>query len=78
MGYNKKWVVFLIDVVNLQRKMNQNRDANRLSVRVVRFVMMRAWFVTKYGVLCVVFCKRRRRRKRNEGGGEGVVCQVIT
>jgi len=36
----KKRVVLLLDVVNIQKTLNQNRIANRLSVGVTRFVMM--------------------------------------
>jgi hypothetical protein len=53
----------------LKKQLNQDIDADRLSVRVVGFMMMRAWFVTKYGVLCVVFYKIKGRKTRNVGKG---------
>jgi hypothetical protein len=39
-GYNKKKVVLLLDVLNIQKTLNQNRIADKLSVEVSRFVMM--------------------------------------
>jgi hypothetical protein len=39
-GYNKKRVVLLLDVLNIQKTLNQNRVADKLSVEVSRFVMM--------------------------------------
>ena len=39
-GYNKKKVVLLLDVLNIQKTLNQNRVADKLSVEVSRFVMM--------------------------------------
>jgi len=47
-----------------------------MCVEVAIFVMMRAWFVIKKGLL--FFYKKNRRRRRNWGGGEGVDCLTIT
>jgi hypothetical protein len=41
MDYNKKKkVVLLLDVVNIQKTLNQNRVTDKLSVGVTRFIMM--------------------------------------
>jgi len=66
---NKKKVVFLFDLASLKKKLNQNWDADRLSVGVVEFMMMRAWFGIKYGVLCIVFYKIKRKKNKRGGGG---------
>jgi hypothetical protein len=36
----KKKVVLLLDVVNIQKTLNQNRVTDKLSVGVTRFIMM--------------------------------------
>jgi hypothetical protein len=56
-----------------KKVLDQNKDTDRLSVEVVKFMMMRAWFMKKWGGKGVVFCKKkkkggRKRRSRNEGG----------
>lgn len=61
---------------NLQKYLIQNKEANKICVEVAIFVMMRAWFVIKKGLL--FFYKKNRRRRRNWGGGEGVDCLTIT
>lgn len=61
---------------NLQKYLIQNKEANKIYVEVAIFVMMRAWFVIKKGLL--FFYKKNRRRRRNWGGGEGVDCLTIT
>lgn len=38
----KKWKFFLLDMVNLQKQFNRNRDTNISCVEVVEFVMIRA------------------------------------
>jgi len=49
MGYNKIFFskVCLLDVANLQNKLNQNMGTDRLSIDVIVFMMLKAWFVTK-------------------------------
>jgi hypothetical protein len=44
MGYNKKKIgnVCLLDVANLQNKLNQNMGSDRLSIDVIVFMMMKA------------------------------------
>jgi hypothetical protein len=44
MGYNKKnfGKVCLLDVANLQNKLNQNMGTDRLSIDVIVFMMMKA------------------------------------
>jgi hypothetical protein len=45
------------------KKLNQYRDSNRLSVGVIKFVIMRARFVTKLeGVL--FFTERKGKKKK--------------
>jgi len=43
----------------LEKKLNHNKDADILSVGVIEFVVMRAWFVEK-----------NRGRRRNKIGGD--------
>jgi hypothetical protein len=48
--------------------LNKYRDSNRLSVGVIKFVIMRARFVTKLeGVL--FFREKKKERRRNEEVG---------
>jgi hypothetical protein len=78
MGYNKKRVVLLLDVVNIQKIWNQNRIANRFSVGVTRFVMMIASFVTKYvGIVCC-FMQNEKEEEEMREEERRVVCQDIT
>jgi hypothetical protein len=44
MGYNKNFFgkVCLLDVANLQNKLNQNMGTDRLSIDLIVFMMMKA------------------------------------
>jgi hypothetical protein len=58
-------------VLNIQKTLNQNRVADKLSVEVSRFVMMIAWFVTKYvGVMCC-FLQNKKKKKKKWGRRRG-------
>jgi hypothetical protein len=72
MGYNKKQVVLLTWYDESSKKIKPDKDANRLSGRVIGSVMMRVWFMIKkkMGVLSPVSCTIKRKNKMKWGGGD--------
>jgi hypothetical protein len=55
-------------VENLQKYLIQNKEANKMCVDVAIFVMMRAWFVIKRGLL--FFYKKKMEEEEEIGEGE--------
>jgi hypothetical protein len=55
-------------VENLQKYLIQNKEANKMCVEVAIFVMMRAWFVIKRGLL--FFYKKKMEEEEEIGEGE--------
>lgn len=53
---------------NLQKYLIQNKEANKMCVDVAIFVMMRAWFVIKRGLL--FFYKKKMEEEEEIGEGE--------
>jgi hypothetical protein len=49
-----------------KKVLDQNKDTDRLSVEVVKFMMMRAWFMKKWGGKGVVFCKKKKKGEEKE------------
>ena len=64
-------------MVNLKKKMNQIRNAEELSVEMVKFVIIEAWFERKYEDVVCYFLQNKKEEEEEEMG-DGVVCQVIT
>jgi hypothetical protein len=60
------------------KKLNQNRNANRLSVGVVGFMMMRVLFVIKKGGGFTIICREKEEDEEMKEGERRVACQVIT
>ena len=56
---------------NPKKKINQNSDANRLSIEVAGFVVKWVWTVIKWRVLLLFAEKKNGRIRGNEGEGEG-------
>jgi hypothetical protein len=54
-------------VENLQKYLIQNKEANKMCVEVAIFVMMRAWFVIKRGLL---FFYKKKMEEEEIGEGE--------
>jgi hypothetical protein len=49
-------------------KLNQNKDADKLKVRMTGFMMMKSCFVIKYkGDVCCFLYNKKKRKGRNEG-----------
>jgi hypothetical protein len=46
------------------KKLNQNRNANRLSVRVVGFMMIRVLFVIKYEGDLLLFVEKKKKMRK--------------
>jgi hypothetical protein len=57
--------------------MNQIRNADELSVEMVKFVIIEAWFERKYEDVVCYFLQNKKEEEEEEMG-DGVVCQVIT
>jgi len=49
-----------------KKVLDQNKDTDRLSVEVVKFMMMRAWFMKKWGGKGVVFWKKKKGEEKEE------------
>lgn len=60
--------VCLLNVENLKKKKNQDKDIDRLSVRVTEFVMMRTRFVTKQKEECFFLQKEKEGRGGRDAG----------
>jgi hypothetical protein len=63
-------------VASLKKQLNHDIDTNRLSVGMVRFVMIETRYMTTYKGNGVVFCRKQMKEEEQIGGG-GVVLLVI-
>jgi hypothetical protein len=63
MGNNKKWVGLpsWSGESYKKKKKNHDRDIDKLNVRVTEFIMMRVWFVTKWGGEGCCFLKEEKK-----------------
>jgi len=53
-AFLKWWILYI-------KKKNHDRDIDKLNVRVTEFIMMRVWFVTKWGGEGCCFLKEEKK-----------------
>jgi hypothetical protein len=56
-------------VASLKKQLNHDIDTNRLSVGMVRFVMIETRYITTYKGNGVVFCRKKMKEEEQIGGG---------
>jgi hypothetical protein len=60
-------------VASLEKQLNHDIDTNRLSVGMVRFVMIETRYITTYKGNGVVFCRKKMKEEEQIGGGGSAV-----
>lgn len=56
-------------MASLKKQLNHDIDTNRLSVGMVRFVMIETRYITTYKGNGVVFCRKKMKEEEQIGGG---------
>ena len=55
-------------MASLKKQLKYDIDTNRLSVGMVRFVMIETRYIAKYKRNGVVFCRKKMKEKQKIGG----------